>query len=207
MQSDQKGLQATNGLELQSTKLDSHTADENLSAKRSPQATRKRRRRWIIIAIIAFIIVAAAIGGGVGGGLSARSKNSSTPTTCNNTGMQFAIYNSMPFSDTDANFTSFQPTFFKMQKPFYNGTTTNIGLSVPSTPQDIRISGSPLFSSSSFAVEYRAYIHALATENGTYTFTSTRADDILYFWFDFDVSLYPILKLFHTSRGHSNSWA
>lgn len=180
---------------------DKEPVHSSVAADRSPQVIRKRRQKWIIIALVIFVVVAAAVGGGVGGALSARSNSASsqtdtsspnstatTPanasaTACNNAGMQYAIYTNQPYVNDDTVFSKFRPGYFKTQKPFYNGTTNSIGLSVTTVPffvQNISLYGSPTFNSSAFAVDHRAYL--FAREAGTYIFTSNQADAVFYLW-------------------------
>lgn len=107
-------------------------------------------------------------------------------TTCGNTGVQYAIYTNIPFYNNDVVYSSFQPAYFKNVKPYYNGTTAQIGVNSPETETEISVYGSPKFSSDYFALDHRAYLYAPQT--GSYTFTSTKPDDIVYIWLGSAVS-------------------
>jgi len=118
-----------------------------------------------------------------------------TPQTCNNQGLQYAVYVN-PFqidSGTGAttNYTSFSPEYFKTQRPYAIDTTTVLGF-VNDIPGDNDANGNPTYDTNitlyktntktiQIAVNHRGYFYA--QQSGTYTFRTPASDDITIFWF------------------------
>lgn len=100
--------------------------------------------------------------------------------SCNNQGIQWAIFNSF-LSNDGIGFSAFNPTAFKQQTPLYSDVTSSIGGINIGGNAPFPIYGSiQTFGPSFFALNHRGYLFAPST--GLYTFTVTNPDDIVIIW-------------------------
>jgi hypothetical protein len=101
-----------------------------------------------------------------------------TPTLCGNQGIQWAYYANEPYGDEIA---YMDATYVKNVQPYYQGTTTQAGGIDEQASGDISIYGSTeTFPDTYFVLNHQGYIFAETT--GTFTFSSSNVDDIVFLW-------------------------
>ncbi|KAJ5806949.1 hypothetical protein N7474_010541 [Penicillium riverlandense] len=105
------------------------------------------------------------------------------PTTCGNEGVQWAYYqdnNIPPNAHPCRDGYTWDPTEIKTIIPSYTSTTPYIFLNATGDT-DVSIYGSTqTFDLIDIALNHRGYIYAEVS--GDYTYTSSNADDIIFFW-------------------------
>lgn len=93
-----------------------------------------------------------------------------TPT-CTNTGARFARYDNPFRHDYSSDYDSFDLDYFKDKTPLETGTTNTIYLKTDAANETFNHA----------ALEFRTFLYAC--QSGTYTFTSSAADDATLMWF------------------------
>ncbi|KAK6544349.1 hypothetical protein TWF694_001050 [Orbilia ellipsospora] len=97
------------------------------------------------------------------------------PAICGNAGLQIAIYNN-PYASNNVLTANYNPAYFTTQVPFDTGLSSQIAVVAPgASPQ-----GFTPNVASVYVMQYRGYFLAPAT--GTYIFSFSAINDILYFW-------------------------
>ncbi|KAF5589502.1 hypothetical protein FPANT_6284 [Fusarium pseudoanthophilum] len=103
--------------------------------------------------------------------------------SCDNAGLEYAIYTHEFYNSDPPHFSSFNPSFFHTATPTYKGETTRIGIA-PGTHSDTVFAiydGSPEQLWQYKAVDHRAYLYA--PESGDYVVTIPNSDEITLIWF------------------------
>ncbi|KAF5622705.1 uncharacterized protein FTJAE_10828 [Fusarium tjaetaba] len=103
--------------------------------------------------------------------------------SCDNAGLEYAIYTHEFYNSDPPHFSSFNPSFFHTATPTYKGETTRIGIA-PGTHSDTVFAiydGSPEQLWQYKAVNHRAYLYA--PESGDYVVTIPNSDEITLIWF------------------------
>ncbi|PNP82168.1 hypothetical protein FNYG_04357 [Fusarium nygamai] len=103
--------------------------------------------------------------------------------SCDNAGLEYAIYTHEFYNSDAPHFSSFNPSYFHTATPTYQGETTRIGIT-PGTHSDTVFAiydGSPEQLWQYKAVNHRAYLYA--PETGDYKVTIPNSDEITLIWF------------------------
>ncbi|KAF5601762.1 hypothetical protein FPCIR_2196 [Fusarium pseudocircinatum] len=103
--------------------------------------------------------------------------------SCENAGLQYAIYKHQFYNSDPPHFSSFDPSFFHTATPTYEGETTRIGIT-PGTPSDRVFAiydDSPAQLWQYKAVNHQAFLYA--PESGDYKVTIPNSDEITLIWF------------------------
>ncbi|KAF5974141.1 hypothetical protein FCOIX_8477 [Fusarium coicis] len=103
--------------------------------------------------------------------------------SCDNAGLEYAIYKHTFYNTDPPHFSSFDVDFFHTATPTYEGETTRIGIA-PGTHSDTVFAiydGSPEQLWQYKAVNHRAYLYA--PESGNYVVTIPNSDEITLIWF------------------------
>ncbi|KAF3907055.1 hypothetical protein AA313_de0209499 [Arthrobotrys entomopaga] len=99
-----------------------------------------------------------------------------TPSSCNNTGVEVAIFANPFVSGGTLDAASYDCEYFKDKAPYGNKTTQVIGIAAPGTnPQ-----GFTAQTEYRWVMMYRGYF--FAPKNSYYTFNVTEIKDLVYFW-------------------------
>ncbi|KAG5752522.1 hypothetical protein H9Q72_002861 [Fusarium xylarioides] len=103
--------------------------------------------------------------------------------SCDNAGLEYAIYKHTFYNSDPPHFSSFDPSFFHTATPTFQGETTRIGIT-PGTHSDTVFAiydDSPEQLWQYKAVDHRAYLYA--PESGDYVVTIPNSDEITLIWF------------------------
>ncbi|KAK2688933.1 hypothetical protein QWA68_012551 [Fusarium oxysporum] len=119
-------------------------------------------------------------------GTATETTTSAEPTadqSCDNAGLEYAIYEHTFYNSDPPYFSSFDPTFFHTATPTFQGETTRIGIP-PGTASDTSFAiyaGSPVQRFQYKAVNHQAFLYA--PDTGDYKVTIPNSDEITLIWF------------------------
>ncbi|KAF4438040.1 hypothetical protein FACUT_5203 [Fusarium acutatum] len=103
--------------------------------------------------------------------------------SCDNAGLEYAIYEHTFYNSDPPHFSSFDPSFFHTATPTFQGKTSRIGIP-PGTPSDTSFAiyeDSPVQRFQYKAVNHQAFLYA--PDTGDYTVTIPNSDEITLIWF------------------------
>ncbi|KAM5387453.1 hypothetical protein ACJA88_001805 [Fusarium oxysporum] len=115
-----------------------------------------------------------------------KTTTSAEPTadqSCDNAGLEYAIYEHTFYNSDPPHFSSFDPTFFHTATPTFQGETTRIGIP-PGTASDTSFAiydDSPVQRFQYKAVNHQAFLYA--PDTGDYKVTIPNSDEITLIWF------------------------
>ncbi|KAK2132052.1 GLEYA domain-containing protein [Fusarium oxysporum II5] len=119
-------------------------------------------------------------------GTATETTTSAEPTadqSCDNAGLEYAIYEHTFYNSDPPHFSSFDPTFFHTATPTFQGETTRIGIP-PGTASDTSFAiyaDSPVQRFQYKAVNHQAFLYA--PDTGDYKVTIPNSDEITLIWF------------------------
>ncbi|EXL60866.1 hypothetical protein FOCG_00140 [Fusarium oxysporum f. sp. radicis-lycopersici 26381] len=111
------------------------------------------------------------------------AETSAADQSCDNAGLEYAIYEHTFYNSDPPHFSSFDPTFFHTATPTFQGETTRIGIP-PGTASDTSFAiydDSPVQRFQYKAVNHQAFLYA--PDTGDYKVTIPNSDEITLIWF------------------------